>query len=136
MRRRFIWKNACKLGTRRSVMDLNLKGRTALVCSSTKGLGWASAQALTAEGVRVALNGRSKTTVDAKAGQLGDSSVGLDADISTAEGALGLAQRALVELEHIDILVLNSPGPQGGPAVGQDIEDVRAAFESLVVAQT
>lgn len=117
-------------------MDLNLKGRTALVCSSTKGLGWASARALTAEGVRVALNGRSKVTVDAKAGQLGGDSVGLDMDISSAEGALQLAKWALAELEHIDILVLNSPGPPEGPATGQDIEDVRAALESLVVAQT
>lgn len=116
-------------------MDLGLKGRTALVCSSTKGLGWASAEALAAEGARVAINGRQQAVADTKARELGNSAVGLGADISTTEGARELAKRALDELDHIDILVLNGPGPLAGPAMGQDVDDVRAALESLVVAQ-
>ena len=40
-------------------MQLDLSGKTALVTGSSKGIGWAIAQMLHAEGCRVALNGRS-----------------------------------------------------------------------------
>ncbi|MGO1182441.1 MAG: SDR family oxidoreductase [Micrococcaceae bacterium] len=116
-------------------MDLELKGRTALVCSSTQGLGWASAQALAAEGVRVAVNGRDRERAEAKAAELGGRAIGIGGDLTTANGAADLAQRAVAELGQIDILVLNGPGPHAGPAVGQGTDDVRDALESLVVAQ-
>ncbi|WP_333481994.1 MULTISPECIES: SDR family oxidoreductase [Citricoccus] len=116
------------------IMDLGLKGRTALVCASTKGLGWASAQALAAEGVRVAVNGRDHARAEAKAAELGESAIGIGGDLTTADGAVDLARQALKELDHIDILVLNGPGPHAGPAVGQGTHDVREALESLVVA--
>lgn len=115
-------------------MDLGLNGRTALVCSSTQGLGWASARALAVEGVRVAVNGRDQARAEAKARELGGDALGLGGDLTTAEGAADLAQRALAELDHVDIPVLNGPGPHAGPGLGQGVHDVREALESLVVA--
>ena len=46
-------------------MDLGIAGRSAIVCASSKGLGFASANALAREGVNVVLNGRDETTLAA-----------------------------------------------------------------------
>jgi 3-oxoacyl-[acyl-carrier protein] reductase len=48
-------------------MDLGLKGKTALVCGSSQGIGRAVAEALAAEGAAVAVNSRSTDKVRAVA---------------------------------------------------------------------
>ncbi|WP_029087948.1 SDR family oxidoreductase [Brevibacterium album] len=116
-------------------MDLGLRGRTALVCSSTKGLGWASARELASAGARVAVHGRDPEAAAAQAAQLPDA-VGIGCDLTTEAGAESLAAQALELLGGVDILVLNGPGPAPGRAAGLSAEEVRAALESLVVAQT
>ena len=51
-------------------MDLGLKGRQALVCASSQGLGWACATALAEEGCTVYLNGRDAPKLTAAAARL------------------------------------------------------------------
>ena len=51
-------------------MDLNLKGKRALVSGSTAGIGLAIATTLGREGARVIVNGRSQSSVDAAVAQL------------------------------------------------------------------
>ena len=48
-------------------MDLGIKGRSALVCASSKGLGRGCAEALAAEGVDLVLNARSSEALEATA---------------------------------------------------------------------
>lgn len=89
-------------------MDLQLQGRTAFISGSSRGIGYAIADALAAEGVRVIVNGRDSAAVDAAVGRLraahpGVSVSGLVADFANAEDIASL----LEELGDVDILVNN-----------------------------
>ncbi|MDM0052033.1 SDR family NAD(P)-dependent oxidoreductase [Variovorax sp. J22R115] len=88
-------------------MDLNLKGKLALVSGSTAGIGHAIAAALAAEGARVIVNGRSQSSVDdavarIRAGEGGEV-LGFAGDLATPAAADALAAR----FPNIEILVNN-----------------------------
>ena len=61
-------------------MDLQLKGKRALVTGSTAGIGYAIAEALLKEGATVIVNGRTQQRVDAAIAKLGGSVEGVAAD--------------------------------------------------------
>ena len=94
-------------------MDLGIAGRTAAVAGASSGLGLASARALAAEGVCVAICGRDRARIEAAATGL-DGAVPLVADVSTVEGATGFVEAAVEALGHVDILVPNAGGPPPG----------------------
>ena len=85
-------------------MDLNLKGKLALVSGSTAGIGFAVATALAREGARVIVNGRSQPSVARVAAQLtsatGADVQGFAGDLSIAAAAEQLAAR------HPDVAIL------------------------------
>jgi len=92
-------------------MDLGIKGKQAIVCASSKGLGRACAISLARNGVSVVINGRDEDALAATARDiesLSDVSVtAVRADVSTLEG-----QRALLDAcPNPDILVNNNGGP-------------------------
>lgn len=94
-------------------MDLEIKGKTALVTGSTKGIGYAIAAALLREGAKVVINGRSQKAVDeaVKALQTLDRSGGGSGEVSGVAGDLGTAQGAdevTAKLPHVDILINNA----------------------------
>ena len=74
-------------------MDLGIAGRRAAVAASSAGLGLASAQALAAEGVRVAICGRDKDRLAAAAASI-EGAVALSGDVSTADGATRFVEQA------------------------------------------
>ncbi|MBW8835087.1 MAG: SDR family NAD(P)-dependent oxidoreductase, partial [Burkholderia sp.] len=88
-------------------MDLNLKGKLALVSGSTAGIGLAIASTLAQEGARVIVNGRSQSSVDEVVAQLkadtGGDVLGFAGDLSTAAEADELARR----YPAVEILVNN-----------------------------
>ena len=88
-------------------MDLQLKGKLALVTGSTAGIGFAIAAALAREGARVIVNGRSQAAVDAAVsrlqGETGGSVEGFAGDLTTADAAAACAQR----FPAVEILVNN-----------------------------
>jgi 3-oxoacyl-[acyl-carrier protein] reductase len=107
-------------------MDLGLGGRTALVCASTGGLGLAVAQALAAEGARVAVSGRRATLATEIAAGL-PGAIAVPVDLREPGAAQHLVDSAVRELGDIDILVINGPGP--APGLAAAIEDDGVADE-------
>ena len=83
-------------------MDLQLKGKSALISGSTKGIGLAIAKLLAAEGAKVILNGRTEAAV-AEARKQIPGAEGVAADLGTAQGCEAIAQRH----PEVDILVNN-----------------------------
>jgi len=89
-------------------MELNLKGKTALVSASTSGIGYAIANQLLEDGATVIINGRSAASVSKVVDALntrfaGKRALALVADLSVAGGD----KMALETYPHIDILVNN-----------------------------
>jgi 3-oxoacyl-[acyl-carrier protein] reductase len=95
-------------------MDLGIKGRRALVCAASKGLGKGCALALAREGVDVTLLARGAEALDATADEIrratGAKVTAVAADITTAEGRAA----ALAACPDPDILVNNAGGPPAG----------------------
>src|SRR3979411_2464585 len=85
-------------------MNLQLENKTALVTGSTKGIGFAIARWLAAEGANVIVNGRSSDSAKAAAEKIGPRARGFAADVSTAPGCDAL----LKQLPNVDILVNNA----------------------------
>lgn len=89
-------------------MDMRLQGRTAFVSGSTQGIGYAIASALTAEGVRVTVNGRDPARVDAAVARLRDEHPGSDPAALVADfGVPAEVERLLDALGEVDVLVNN-----------------------------
>jgi NAD(P)-dependent dehydrogenase (short-subunit alcohol dehydrogenase family) len=85
-------------------MNLQLENKTALVTGSTKGIGFAIARLLAAEGAQVIVNGRSADSTKAAAQKVGPNARGVAADVSTAAGCAALLQ----QVPTVDILVNNA----------------------------
>jgi 3-oxoacyl-[acyl-carrier protein] reductase len=93
-------------------MDLGIKGRRALICASSQGLGLACASSLAREGVAVTLNGRTAGKLECAAFELRQTVQGAEvsfvvADLTTEEGR----QTIVNTLPEVDILVNNNAGP-------------------------
>ncbi|MBU6190018.1 MAG: SDR family oxidoreductase [Betaproteobacteria bacterium] len=95
-------------------MDMQLKGKTALVTGASVGIGAAIAKALAAEGVRVAISARRvdklRDTAAAITAAGGPEPVVLESDLYAADAAPSLAARAVAALGSVDILVNNAGG--------------------------
>jgi NAD(P)-dependent dehydrogenase (short-subunit alcohol dehydrogenase family) len=89
-------------------MDLQLSGKRAIVSGGGKGIGLAVTRALLAEGVDVAISGRSAAIAEvaaALAAETGRRVVGLQADTGDDESVRAMVDRAVGELGGVDILV-------------------------------
>lgn len=103
-----------------------------MVAASSAGLGFESARALAAEGVRVAISGRDGERLAAAEARLRDGGaevVAIEADVSTPEGAEALVAAAAEALGGVDILVANAGGPPPGTFATTSIDDYRAALD-------
>ena len=113
-------------------MELGIRGRTAIVCASTAGLGEATARALAAEGARVVISGRRAEVAKQIASELPEA-IGVGVDITAPDGPAALVAAADAAFGQVDILVTNSPGPPPGGATDITDQDITAAMESLVL---
>ncbi|WP_103333760.1 SDR family oxidoreductase [Pseudotabrizicola formosa] len=95
-------------------MDLGIKGKRALVCAGSKGLGRGCAEALAAAGVDLVLNARGAEALEATAAAIraahGVSVVTVAADITSDDGRAAVLKAAGM----VDILVTNAGGPPPG----------------------
>jgi len=110
-------------------MDLGLTGRRAAVAAASRGLGFAVADALAREGVRVAVCGRDRGRIDDAAARLVGDAVALVADVSDPAGAEGFAREAAAALGGVDILVTNAGGPPPGTFASTPLEAYGPALD-------
>jgi 3-oxoacyl-[acyl-carrier protein] reductase len=109
-------------------VDLGIAGRRAAVAGASAGLGFATAAALAAEGVEVAICGRGAERLAAAAERL-DGAVAIEADVSSVEGATRFVEQAEAALGGIDILVPNAGGPPPGNFASTPLEAYAPALE-------
>jgi 3-oxoacyl-[acyl-carrier protein] reductase len=110
-------------------MNLRIKGRTALVTGASGGLGLAVAQALAAEGVRVAISSRSRSKINAAAATIEGDAVPLVCDMTDKAARASLVGQAANQLGPLDILVINSGGPPSGPFESHDDQAFAAVID-------
>jgi 3-oxoacyl-[acyl-carrier protein] reductase len=115
-------------------MDLGLAGKRAAVAAASSGLGFAAAQALVDEGVRVAICGRTEATLAEARARLGADAVAFRADVSTMAGATEFVSRAAAELGHVDILITNSGGPPPGTFATTKLGSYATALEQNLLS--
>lgn len=96
-------------------MDLDLKGKTAVVTGASYGLGYACAQSLAQEGVDVVICSRDKQKITAAADSIKASSkarvLGVKADLTSKDDLHNLVSEAKAFLGHVDILVVSTGHP-------------------------
>ena len=115
-------------------MDLGIKGKRALVCASSKGLGLGCAEALAEAGVDLVMNARGAEALEAAAEHIrqdyGVNVITVVADIATEAG-----QKAVLDaVGQIDILVNNAGGPPPGMWHDWDREDFIKALDANMLA--
>ena len=115
-------------------MDLGIKGRAAIVCASSKGLGKACATSLAREGCDVVINGRNADTLQATADEIakttGAKVTPVVADVATEAGRAAL----LAASPDADILINNNAGPPPGKIEDWDHDAWISALESNLLA--
>lgn len=116
-------------------MDLGIGGRNAIVCASSKGLGFACADALAREGAEVWINGRNADTLHDAAERLrrhGRTVTVVIGDIAADETRAAL----LESCPEPDILVTNNGGPPPGRFQDWGREEWLAAIDANMLAPT
>ena len=117
-------------------MDLDLTGKTAVVCGSTQGLGWASAVELALMGCTVVLIARNedklKEVVKLLSTTKGQQHSYLVADFENTV-AVGEAIDGFVQNNTVHILVNNTGGPPGGTALNAKTEEFLSAFNNHLI---
>jgi 3-oxoacyl-[acyl-carrier protein] reductase len=115
-------------------MDFGIAGKTALLMSSTRGLGFGCAAALVAEGVRVVINGRNMERGLDAISKLEGKAHFVQADVSRAAERARLFKEARTHLGTISILVTNVDGPPPGTFMSKSNKDWQAAFELVMLS--
>ena len=117
-------------------MNLDLTGKTALVCGSTQGLGYASAVELALLGCSVVLMARNEDklkevlpTLDSRKGQAHQYLVADFTDTAAVKKSID----GFVQNNRIHILVNNTGGPAGGQAINARPEEFLAAFNNHLI---
>ena len=121
-------------------MDLGLTGKVAMVAGASRGLGFAVAHALAAEGAHVSIVSRDAAAVDAaaKALQNGSSSgatvLATQGDVTSAEAIAAWHAATTAKFGGVDILFTNSGGPPAGGVLAFDDAGWQKAFELLLLS--
>ncbi len=112
-------------------MDLGLSGKTYVLTGASRGLGFATAQCLVADGARVVISARDQARVDAAVTALGSAAVGLAADLRDPATPARLAEAAHETFGRLDGALLSVGGPPRTTAAGATDEQWRDAFETV-----
>jgi 3-oxoacyl-[acyl-carrier protein] reductase len=111
-------------------MDLGLQGKVALVTASSKGLGRATAHALSQEGAKVVMCARNQAGLDAAAEAMPGETLPIQADVTTPEAPQHLVDAAVDRFGALHVLVANAGGPPPVRALEVDDSSLQAALQA------
>ncbi len=123
-------------------MDLQLKGKKAVVCASSQGLGLAIAKELFAEGANVLICARNESALKLAANEIArhagrqDLPHVLTADLANPKEILDFSDKSRKILDGIDILVNNVGGPPPSSAESTTIDAWRTGFDQIFLSAT
>ncbi|MET8091188.1 SDR family oxidoreductase [Micromonospora sp. NPDC005220] len=114
-------------------MDLGLTDRVYVLTGASRGLGYATAQSLVADGARVVLSARDPAAVAAAAERLGgpEHAVGVTADLTDPETPGQLVTAAQEHFGRLDGALISVGGPPAGNAAAITDEQWRLSFETV-----
>jgi 3-oxoacyl-[acyl-carrier protein] reductase len=115
-------------------MDLGLHGRVALVTASSKGLGRATAMALSQEGAKVVMCARNHEALAAAAKSLPGETLPIQADVTDPAAPQHLVGATLDHFGGLHILVANAGGPPPARALEVDGDLLQAALQANLLA--
>jgi 3-oxoacyl-[acyl-carrier protein] reductase len=114
-------------------VDLGIRGKNALVCGASRGLGKACALALAREGVNITIVARNRDILESAGGEIGrltgGTVINVAADLTTKDGRAA----AISTCPRPDILVNNSQGPPPGNFREWSREDWLAALDDMML---
>ena len=111
-------------------MDLELDGRTAIVCGASAGIGLGISESLAGEGANVAMFARRRELLEREAERLGGLAV--VGDVTSADDLERLVRTTVDAYGGIDIVVNNSSGPPRTTAAKLNVEQIEAATRLLL----
>jgi 3-oxoacyl-[acyl-carrier protein] reductase len=118
-------------------MDLNIARKIALVTGASQGIGFAVAQGLAAEGVRVLMNARNEKTLFQAVEKVrlsGGEAFGIPGDVANPKQIETLFDKAKLVLGSPDILVVNAGGPPTGKAATLSDEAWSKGYELTLMS--
>ncbi len=115
-------------------MDLEITGKVALVMGSSRGIGLGIAQALGAEGARVAIASRSREHLERAASEIDGETAIFVADTGDLDQMERLPVEVSGQLGPVEILVTNTGGPPVGTAIEAGVEQWRDAYLNLLLS--
>ena len=120
-------------------MDLQLKGKVALVTGASRGLGYAAALLLAEEGARVAINSRSAPALAEARQSLGKATgaevLDIPADIVALESPEAVVRAVVDRFGGLDILIANAGGPPAGSFESLSDADWQRALDLSFLSQ-
>ena len=119
-------------------MDLGLSGKVAMVAGASRGLGYAVAHGLGAEGVKVSVASRDEAKIGYAAARIaedtGAESLPTVADVRSAAALEAWYGRTVDRFGGVDLLFVNAGGPPAGTTLSFDDGAWQTAFEQLVLS--
>jgi 3-oxoacyl-[acyl-carrier protein] reductase len=119
-------------------VDLGLSGKVAMVAGASRGLGFAVARVLAAEGAQVSMMSRDGSAIETAATKIeteaGVKVLGFAGDVRTASGIEQWHAATLDRFGGVDVLFSNCGGPPAGTALSFDDAAWQQGFELLVLS--
>jgi 3-oxoacyl-[acyl-carrier protein] reductase len=117
-------------------LDMGLKGKTAIIGGSSKGLGKACAMSLSREGANVTICARNQAELEETAKEIkkfNNKVLAIPADLASYDDIKLLVNKTIREFGKIDILVNNTGGPTPGGFFDLDDQAWETAFQKLLM---
>jgi len=119
-------------------VDLGLKGKVAMVAGASRGLGYAVARALAAEGAAVSIGSRDEKQITDAGCRIATETqidvLAVPVDVRSADSLTSWQTRTIERFGGVDLLFTNGGGPPAGTALSFDDDGWQRGFELLVLS--